>query len=675
MTSSCRELSIDLETYSIYDVKHVGAYKYAENCEILLFGYAYGNDPVTVIDLTKGELIPRDIIQDLLGSSVRKWAYNAMFERVVLSVWLRRRGLFFHDYLPADSWYCTMAYGAYLGLPIGLGMLTKILFPNDQDKQKMAEGKSLIRYFCMPCEMSVANGFRLRNDYRNSPEKWDKFVEYNGQDVDVERASRRVMERVKEFPESEHRNYVIDQRINDRGVGVDTQLISNAIEWNDRLEEEYLFRMQEITGLANPKAPAQFLAWLRGYGLDIDSVAKDSLNALVDSGELLEADPCILEAIELKKLLGKTSIKKYHAANITHRADSRIGGLLQFYGASRTGRFAGRLVQVQNLAKNNIRAIKGCRSMLHDGEFDSLRELYPNPTSILSQLIRTMFIPRKKNEFLIADFHAIEAVLSAWLSGEEWRLEVFRGAGMIYEASAAQMFHVPADSIKTVDGKKGENYALRAKGKIAELALGYGGGVNALLAMGALSMGLTEEELPDIVTKWRIVSPKIKDFWHILELACRKTIKHHTIEYLPKNIVVFYESGFMFIKLPSGRLLSYFKPQLVTKSTKFGMREEITYDGLDQEHNRWTRIHTWGGKLFENVIQAIARDLLCYALDNLEQHGYPVVMHVHDEAIADVPRDTKTVDDMCRIMAIMPEWGKDIPLEADGFKSDFYMKD
>lgn len=667
-----RELSIDLETYSEYSVKDVGAYRYAENCEILLFGYAYNDDRVIVLDLTAGDEIPQCVIKDLLDPGIKKWAYNALFERVVLSVWLRRRGVLFHDYMSAESWYCTMVYGAYLGLPIGLAMLTKILFPRDVDKQKMTEGKNLIRKFCMPCAMTAANGFRLRNSRVSHPEDWEKFVEYNRQDVEVERASRRILEKVKEFPESEHYNYIIDQRINDRGVGIDLQLVENAIGWNDELEKEFYRKLADITGLSNPKSPAQFLAWLQEQGLDIQSVAKDSLNALASSEELEEH---VEEAIELKKLLSKTSIKKYHAAINTHRADNRIGGLLQFYGASRTGRFAGRLVQVQNLAKNNIKAIAGCRDMLRQGEYDVLRELYPNPTSILSQLIRTMFIPRRKNEFLISDFHAIEAVLSAWLSGEEWRLEVFRGAGMIYEASAAQMFHVEADSIKRADGTKGENYSLRAKGKIAELALGYGGGVNALIAMGALDMGIPEEELPDIVTKWRNASPKIKEFWHILELACRKCIKHHTIEYLPKNLAVFYELGFMFIKLPSGRLLSYFKPTLQVKSTKFGMREEITYDGLDQEHNKWTRIHTWGGKLFENVIQAIARDILCHALANLDKAGLPVVMHVHDEAIVDVPKDEYTVDQMNNLMADLPDWGKDIPLEADGFKSNFYMKD
>lgn len=671
-SSTTRELSLDLECYCDLSVTDIGAYRYAELCEITLFGYAYDDDPVTVLDLTAGDEIPAEVINDLLLDSVKKWAYNALFERVVLSVYLRRKGRLMMDYLPADSWYCTMVYGGYLGLPFGLSALTKILFPREDDKQKMTEGKALIRLFCMPCQMTEKNNYRLRNDRESHPEQWKTFKEYNARDVEVERASRRLLERVKPFPESEHYNYIIDQRINDRGVGVDIQLIDNALKWNDQLEEEFYERLQTITGLNNPKSPAQFLAWLRGNGLDIDSVAKDSLNALVSSEEL---EDHVAEAIELKKLLGKTSIKKYNAAKITHRADNRIGGLLQFYGATRTGRFAGRLVQVQNLAKNNLRAIVGCRQMLHDGDFEELRELYPNPTSTLSQLIRTMFIPRKGNEFLISDFHAIEAVLSAWLSGEEWRLEVFRGAGMIYEASAAQMFHVPADSIKTVDGKKGENYPLRAKGKIAELALGYGGGVNALIAMGALSMGLSEDELPEIVDKWRIASPKIKEFWHILELACRKVIKHHSIEYLPKGIVVFYESGFMFIKLPSGRLLSYFKPTLVPKSTKFGMREEITYDGLDQEHNKWTRLHTWGGKLFENVIQAIARDLLCHALSNLDKNGFPVVMHVHDEAIVDIARNTETVERMNEIMATMPDWGKDIPLEADGFKSNFYMKD
>lgn len=667
-----RELSLDLETFSEYSVKDVGAYKYAENCEILLFGYAYDDDPVIVLDLANGDSIPRKVIHDLMASDVRKWAYNAMFERVVMSVWLRRHGYYYHDYLPADSWYCTMIYGGYLGLPFGLGKLTKVIFPRSEDKQKMAVGKALIKFFCMPCEMTLANGLRTRNTKQSHPEKWATFVKYNKQDVVVERDSRRVMEKVKPFPDSEHENYMVDQSINDRGVAVDIQLIDSAIAWNGKLEAEFRSRFFEITGVENPKSVPQFRSWLAENGVQVESVAKDVLNELLASGEL---EDHVAEAIDYKKLLSKTSIMKYYAARNTHRGDNRIGGLLQFYGATRTGRFAGRLVQVQNLARNNIGAIVGCRDMLRNREFESLRELYPNPTSILSQLIRTMFVPREGNEFLISDFHAIEAVLSAWMTGEEWRLEVFRGDGLIYEASAAQMFHVPKDSIKTAAGKKGENYPMRAKGKVAELALGYGGGVGALIAMGALDMGLTEEELPDIVSKWRAASPKIKEFWHILEVACRKVIKHHSIEELPHGMITFYDKGFMFIRLPSGRLLSYFKPRLDLKDTPYGNREEITYDGLDQEKNRWTRLHTWGGKLFENVIQATARDILCYALANLEKRGYPVVMHVHDEAIADVPKGKYSVDEMNEIMAIMPDWAKDVPLEADGFKSNFYMKD
>ena len=660
-----RILGIDLETFSKLDIKKVGAHKYAQNCEILLFGYAYDDDPVTVLDLTSGDVIPDSIINDVLGDEVTKYAYNAQFERSVLSnIFNGGR------YLSAKSWHCTMVESMYLGFPGGLGELTKILYPGQIDKQKNAEGKALIKFFSTPCKPTFSNNFSTRNIPEDYPEKWQRYVEYNRQDVVVERNVRKVISKIP-MPDQEHEYYIMDQVINDRGVRADRTLIDSAIDLDNIQTSKYLDRLYEITQLQNPKSNPQFLKWIQEQGIDVSSTNKETLANV----STMDIPAHVEDAIKLKQLLSKTSIKKYYAMDCTMCNDGRIHGLIQFYGANRTGRFAGRLVQVQNLARNNIRGISTCREMLVHREYEAMKALWGDLPYTLSQLIRTAFAPRKGYEYIISDFHAIEAVLAAWLTGEEWRLEVFKGDGMIYEASAAQMFHVEKDSIKTADGQEGPNYSLRQKGKVAELALGYGGGVGALTVMGALDMGIAEEELPEIVSKWREASPTLCKFWKTLENAAKKAIRTREPQKLQRDIVIYYQWGIMFIRLPSGRTIAYVRPKLEEIETRYGTKMEITYEGMDQETKKWVRIKTWGGKLFENVIQAIARDILCHAMYNLEKKGFPIVMHVHDEVICETPIGRYSVEDLNAIMEDMPDWGKDIPLEAAGFKNNFYKKD
>ena len=732
-------LAIDLETYSELDIKKVGGYKYAENCELLLFGFAYDKDPVTVLDIVQADKIPEELIQDVKDNRLIKTAYNAQFERTVLSNLFNGGQMF-----SASSWYCTMVASLYLGFPGGLDNLMKLLHPHDTDKQKLAAGKALVKYFCSPCKPSKANGNRLRNRPQDNPDKWKTFKQYNRQDVETERDARNIISKIP-LPEKEHHYYVIDQSINDQGVATDEELIAAVQQLNDKKEEEYYSELKEITMLANPKSNKQFKDWLNSQGVETDSVDKahldnilqfpladlielaktlsprlgisknedtyvydtrervlgynleelkvrmlkvttcqlinncDKIKAEVDKLLQLELPFIIKQAIHLKLLLSKSSIKKYQTMVNAKAKDNRMHGLLQFYGANRTGRFAGRLVQVQNLARNDLKEISLARDLVRAGDEDMLELFYGETPFVLSQLVRTVFVPHGGYEYHISDYHAIEAVVLAWMAGEQWVLDVFKKDGMIYETTAAQMYHVEKDSIvKIINGKEthGENYSMRAHGKRAVLSCGYGGGPNALIRFCADKAGMTAEEMQDTVNRWRAANTHSVDLWHELEGVVREAITFHKPGTAANGkLKVSYKWGLLAIQLPSGRSLYYVRPKMDVEETKFGKHSVITYEGVDQTNKQWCTLHTWGGKLVENCTQAIARDILCNALDTLYKHGMHVVMHVHDEVICEEPTGKYKASDIDKLMAEMPAWCEGIPLTAKGFTSQFYMKD
>lgn len=644
-----KTLSVDIETYSDIDLIKCGVYKYADSpaFEILLFAYSIDDGEIHIIDLASGDKLPEEIISAIKSDTVIKTAFNAQFERVCLS---KHLGIL----LDPSSWYCTAVQAAELSLPSSLADVGAAL---GLERQKMTEGKDLIKYFCVPCKPTKSNGGRTRNMPWDAPDKWTLFKEYCKRDVDVE---RQIAEKLKKYPlsKSEHALYVLDQNINDRGVLVDLELARQAVKLNSIQTAVATEQAYTLTGLENPNSVAQLKAWLIENGVEIDSLSKKAVAALAD-----ETDGDIQEMLHLRLLMSKTSVKKYEAVMRSVCKDNRVRGMMRFCGASRTGRWSGNILQPQNLPQNHLPDLTLARDIVKDGDFEMLDMAFGNVPNVLSELIRTVLIPKSKYRFIVADFSAIEARVLSWLAGEQWRLDTFRNGGDIYCASASRMFRVPVE-------KHGVNGHLRQKGKISELACGYGGSVGALKNMGAVEMGLPEDELQGLINDWRNANPHIVRLWTEVGNATMKAIKEKTIVSLGK-LVFMYERGILFIRLPSGRRLSYIKPRIGTN--RFG-GESITYMGISAA-KKWERLETFGGKLVENIVQAIARDLLASAMMNVADAGYDIVFHVHDEIIAEAPDGRGSVDEMCKLMSINPDWADGIPLSADGYECEYYRKD
>ena len=645
-----KSISIDIETYSSANLQKSGVYRYAESddFEILLFGYSVDGGDVQVVDLACDEVIPADVLSALQDETVIKWAFNGMFERVCLS---KHLGLTAGEYIDPESWRCSMIWSAYMGLPLSLEGVGAVL---GLEKQKLTEGKDLIRYFCSPCSPTKSNGGRLRNLPEHDMEKWWRFKAYNLRDVEAEMS---IQQKLSKFPVPEivWEEYHLDQKINDRGIAVDMEFVKRAVEMDEHLREKLTALMKIITDLENPNSVQQIKGWLADNGLETDSLGKKAV------AELLKTAPDPLsEVLELRQQLAKSSVKKYTAMENAVCCDSRARGMFQFYGANRTGRFSGRLIQLQNLPQNHMPDLEEARGLVRTGDFDALSLLYDSVPEVLSELIRTAFVPRGGMKFIVADFSAIEARVIAWLAGEKWRTEVFNDGGDIYCASASQMFHVPVE-------KHGINGHLRQKGKIAELALGYGGSVGALKAMGALEMGIEEDELQSLVTAWRQTNPNITKLWWDVDKAVKDCVKKknrtetHGIKFI-------YQSGMLFIILPSGRRLAYVKPCI--GENKFG-GESVTYEGVGGM-KKWERIESYGPKYVENIVQAISRDILCHAMQALRK--YPIVAHVHDEIIIEADSDMQ-LSTVCEEMGQTPPWAKGLLLCADGYECRFYKKD
>ena len=657
-------ISIDIETYSDRDLKKCGVYKYAEspNAELLLFGYSINNGPVTVIDVAQGEEVPEYILKALTDDNIIKWAYNASFERIFLSVWLKRNYPQYFvsysidedtvsNYLDPSAWRCSLVWGAVMGLPLslkGIGAVLKL------DEQKMSEGSDLIHYFCVPCKPTKSNGGRTRNLPEHAPEKWATFVAYNKRDVEVELS---IKEKLKNFPVPEFLwdEYHLDQEINDRGIGVDMKLVTNAIAFDERSKGTISSQMKDMTDLENPNSVVQMKAWLAENGIETETLGKKAVAELMKN-----APERLAQVLALRQQLAKSSVKKYQAMENAVCDDGRVRGMFQFYGANRTGRWAGRIVQLQNLPQNHMGDLAEARELVRQGDYDSVEMLYDDIPDTLSQLIRTAFIPKPGYKFYVADFSAIEARVIAHLAGEKWRAEVFKNGGDIYCASAEQMFHVPVK-------KHGVNGHLRQKGKIAELALGYGGSVGALKAMGALEMGLSEDELQPLVDAWRASNPNIVQLWWDVDTAVKTAVSMHTASET-HGIKFVWRSGMLFIYLPSGRRLCYVKPKM--GQNKFG-GDSITYEGVGST-KKWERLESYGPKFVENIVQAISRDLLMNAMKTLS-HCF-ICGHVHDELIIECREDI-SLDELCKQMARVPNWMPGILLRADGYTTEFYKKD
>ena len=645
-----KTLSIDLETYSSADIGKTGVYRYSESpdFEILLFGYSIDGAPVQLVDLTCGERVPEEVRDALSDPSVTKWAFNASFERICLSRWL---GLPSGTYLEPDQWRCSMIWSAYLGLPLSLAGVGAVL---KLDKQKLDTGKDLIRYFCKPCRPTKKNGGRTRNLPRHDPGKWEQFKSYNLRDMETEMEIQKKLARFT-VPEFVWDEYHLDQEINDRGIRVDMQMVENAIDVDGWSRFDLKTQLQDLTALENPNSVAQMKAWLTQHGMEIESLGKKEVAAM-----LKDAPPDMREALVLRQQLAKSSVKKYQAMQNCVCADGRAHGMFMFYGANRTGRFAGRLVQLQNLPQNHMDDLEQARALVRRADYDSLQLLYDSVPDVLSELIRTAFIPYEGGKFIVADFSAIEARIIAWMADEKWRLEVFKNGGDIYCASASQMFGVPVE-------KHGINGHLRQKGKIAELALGYGGSVGALKAMGALEMGIPEEELKPLVDAWRDANPNITELWWDVDRAVKEAVDLRTSSET-HGIQFVYESGFLFICLPSGRRLAYVKPRI--GENRFG-GESVTYEGVGGT-KKWERLESYGPKFVENIVQALSRDILCYAMKTLRCCN--IVAHVHDEII--IEADPKvSLEAICEQMGRTPPWAKGLILRADGYETPFYKKD
>ncbi len=644
-----KHLSLDLETYSSVNISKCGVYKYSESpdFEIMLIAYSVDGNPVEVVDLSQGEQIPREVLEAISDETVIKHAFNANFERVCLSRFLGIDG-----FLSPQSWHCTMIWAATLGLPLSLTGVGAVL---GLDKQKLSEGKDLIRYFCVPCSPTKTNGGRIRNRPHNALDKWTAFKDYNIRDVEVELA---IQEKLSKFPVPQEtwEEYCLDQEINDRGIEIDMTLANAAVHLDELSKNEINEKLKELTGLENPNSVLQMRGWLNDHGIEAESLGKAAVAELLASTN----DELLKEVLVLRQQLAKSSVRKYQAMQNFACSDNRARGLFQFYGANRTGRFAGRGIQLQNLPQNHMEDLEEARGLVRQGSYASLSLLYDSVPNVLSELIRTAFVPREGMKFIVSDFSAIEARVIAWLAGEKWRQEVFKNGEDIYCASASQMFGVPVE-------KHGVNGHLRQKGKISELALGYGGAVGALKAMGALNMGLTEEELQPLVTSWRDSNPAITKLWWDVDRAVKDCIKlrgkteSHGIKFE-------YKSGFLFVHLLSGRKLAYVKPQI--GENRFG-GESVTYEGVGAT-KKWERLESYGPKFVENIVQAMARDILCFAMDNLRQ--FDIVGSVHDEVIIEVDPAT-TVEEINKTMAQAPSWAEGLLLNADGYECMFYKKD
>lgn len=641
-----KSIEIDIETYSDVDLSKCGVYKYSSspNFEILLFGYSVDGEDVKVVDLACGEEIPAEILTALSDESVTKWAFNAMFERVCLSNYLG-------EWLEPESWKCSMVWSATLGLPLSLESVGAVL---GLEKQKLTEGKDLIRYFCVPCKPTKANGGRTRNLPEHDREKWERFKAYNLRDVEAE---MQIQQRLSKFPVLDFvwEEYWQDQEINDRGIGVDMEMVKNAIAMDGRSKAELSAAMKKLTELENPNSVQQMKQWLLENGIETDSLDKKAVVTL-----LKDAPEPLKTVLTLRQQLAKSSVKKYQAMENAVCADSRAHGMFQFYGANRTGRYSGRIIQLQNLPQNHIPDLEQARGLVKARDFDALSLLYEDIPDTLSQLIRTAFVPQDGRKFIVADFSAIEARVIAWIAGERWRLKVFEGGGEIYCASASQMFHVPVE-------KHGVNGHLRQKGKIAELALGYGGSVGALKSMGALEMGLAEEELQPLVSAWRDSNPNITEFWWAVDRAVKECVKKR-MPTETHGIRFDYQSGMLFITLFSGRRLAYVKPRI--GENQFG-GESVTYMGVGGT-KKWERLESYGPKFVENIVQAVSRDILCYAMRTLKNCS--IVAHVHDEIIIEADR-RMSLPAVCEQMGRTPPWAKGLLLRADGYECSFYQKD
>ena len=643
-------LSIDLETYSDQPLAKTGVYRYVESpdFEILLFAYSVDGGPVQQIDLACGEKIPSEVLSALEDETVTKWAFNANFERICLSRFLDYPT---GDYLEPDSWKCSMVWAAYMGLPLSLEGTGAVL---GLEKQKLSEGKDLIKYFCQPCAPTKSNGQRTRNLPKHSLDKWLAFKRYNIRDVETEMS---IQARLSKYPvpNSVWEEYHLDQEINDRGVGLDMELVRQAIQMDGRSRSELTQAMKELTSLDNPNSVQQMKQWLADNGVETDTLGKKAVAELLKT-----APPQLQKVLTLRQQLAKSSVKKYQAMETAVCADGRARGMFQFYGANRTGRWAGRIIQMQNLPQNHLDDLSEVRSLVRAGDFDAVEMLYEDVPDTLSQLIRTAFVPQGDRKFIVADFSAIEARVIAWLAGEKWRQNVFAEGKDIYCASASQMFGVPVE-------KHGVNGHLRQKGKIAELALGYGGSVGALKAMGALEMGLQEDELPALVSAWRQANPKIVQFWWAVDRAVMDVVTHKTTT-KTHGIVFSARNGMLFITLPSGRSLAYVKPKIGTN--KFG-GDCITYEGVGGT-KKWERLDSYGPKFVENIVQATSRDILCYAMRTLRCCS--IVMHIHDEVVIEADR-RMSLTAVCDQMGRTPPWASGLQLRADGYETDFYKKD
>lgn len=650
---SRRVLSIDLETYSDVDLPNCGVYRYVEgDFHILLFAYAFDDDETKCVDMACGEQLPAEVVDALQDDSIIKSAWNAQFERTCLSKYLGKQ-------LSPDAWQCTMVWAASLSLPLKLATAAQAL---KTAQQKDAVGERLIRYFSLPCKPTKANGGRTRNLPEHAPDDWKLFKSYCVQDVNTERDIRRRLEKFPLLPQ-EWDFYHMDQRINDRGILIDKELVQQAIICNMAMSEEMTKRAYALTGLENPNSVSQLKSWLEERGIEVDSLGKKNVASLITDLDRHSADGEALDMMKLRLQMAKSSVKKYQAAERYICQDGRAHGLFQFSGANRTQRWAGRGIQLQNLPQNHISTLDEARELVKMGCFDMIEALYGNTPDILSQLIRTMLVPKPGCEFIVVDFSAIEARVLAWLAGEQWRLDAFTEGKDIYCASASQMFGVPVV-------KHGINGELRQKGKVAELACGYGGGAGALISMGALDMGLKEDELPDIISSWRDANPEIVKFWYAVEKAAIETVKDHTDRTVGR-IGFQFSANTLWIVLPSGRRLAYIKPKL--QPNRFG-RMALTFEGLGA-NNKWTRGETYSGKLTENITQATARDLLAEAMRRMELAGLGIVGHVHDEVILEVPKGQYTVDDVCNIMNRNPAWADGLPLSSAGYSGNYYFKD
>lgn len=661
-----KTISIDIETYSDVNLAKCGVYKYAESpdFEILLFGYAVDGREVKVVDLAQGETLPEEILEALTDDSIIKWAFNANFERVCLSRYLTDLGRSldpFHDHHPLSQdcamflnpagWKCSMVWSAYMGLPLSLEGVGAVL---NLDNQKMKEGRDLIRYFCVPCKETKTNGGRTRNLPQHAPDKWNLFKSYNKRDVEVEMA---IQERLQKYPvpDTVWEEYHQDQEINDRGIAIDLELARQAVAMDAKSRESLMAALKEKTGLENPNSVLQMLRWLEARGLKSDSLGKKQVKELLKTAQ----EP-LRSVLQLRQKLAKSSVKKYQAMEITACQDGRARGMFQFYGANRTGRFAGRHIQLQNLPQNHLPDLSEARELVRQGNYEALELLYDSVPDVLSQLIRTAFVPREGMKFVVSDFSAIEARVISWMAGEKWKSAAFAAGKDIYCSTASQMFGVPVV-------KHGVNGELRQKGKIAELACGYGGSVGALKAMGAIEMGIPEEELGPLVQSWRSANPHIVDFWWQVDGAVKTAIKQR-IPVWVNNIRFLCQSGMLFIELPSGRRLSYVKPRI--GENQFG-GESVTYEGIGAT-KKWERLESYGPKFVENIVQGTARDILCYAMQTLRHCA--IVGHVHDELIIECRKDV-SVDAICQQMSRTPPWAEGLILRADGYECEFYQKD